>query len=161
MPRMKSLTLLALLLMSSACSTLSPNSRLTKLDLELSASERLNPDLDGRPSPIVLRLLELKSPVAFENADFFALYERAKETLAPDLVASEELELRPGEKRELKLTTKDDSRYVGVLAAYRDLPESQWRYVVKLTPVQVTQARLRLEQDGIHNLDAQAKKASD
>lgn len=161
MSRMKSFTLLALLLMSSACSTLSPNSRLTKLDLELSASERLNPDLDGRPSPIVLRLLELKTPVAFENADFFALYERAKETLAPDLVASEELELRPGEKRELKLATKDGSRYVGVLAAYRDLPESQWRYVVKLTPVQLTQARLRLEQDGIHNLDAQANEAND
>ena len=161
MSRMKSFTLLALLLMSSACSTLSPNSRLTKLDLELSASERLNPDLDGRPSPIVLRLLELKTPVAFENADFFALYERAKETLAPDLVASEELELRPGEKRELKLATQDGSRYVGVLAAYRDLPESQWRYVVKLTPVQLTQARLRLEQDGIHNLDAQANEAND
>ena len=161
MPRMNSFTLLALLLMSSACSTLSPNSRLTKLDLELGASDRLNPDLNGRPSPIVLRLLELKSPVAFENADFFSLYERAKETLAPDLVASEELELRPGEKRELKLTTKDGSRYVGVLAAYRDLPESQWRYVVKLTPAQLTQARLRLEQDGIHNLDAQANKTSD
>lgn len=57
----------------------------------------LFPNGNGRPSPIVVRLFELKHPVTFENADFFSLYERAKETLAPDLVASEEIELRPGE----------------------------------------------------------------
>ena len=158
MPRMNPLVVLALLLLCSACSSLSPYSRLTKLDLELSASEQLNPDLNGRPSPIVVRLFELKHPVAFENADFFSLYERAKESLAPDLVASEELELRPGDKRELKLSVNDGSRYVGVLAAYRDLPESQWRYVVQLTPARQTHAQLRLEQDGIHDLGASLAK---
>ncbi len=39
MPRMKPFAVLALLLLCSACSSLSPYSRLTKLDLELSASE--------------------------------------------------------------------------------------------------------------------------
>lgn len=93
----KSLWIFAALLLLAGCSTLSPYSKLTKLDLTLNASDQLNPDLHGRPSPIVVRLIELKNPVAFENADFFSLYERAKESLAPDMVASEELELRPGE----------------------------------------------------------------
>ncbi len=109
----------------------------------------------------MVRLFELKHPVAFENADFFSLYERAKESLAPDLVASEELELRPGDKRELKLSVNDGSRYVGVLAAYRDLPESQWRYVVQLAPTRQTRAQLRLEQDGIHDLGASLAKKGD
>lgn len=130
MPRFKSFTLLAVLALLSACSALSPYSELTKLDLDLQASDQLNPDLDGRPSPVVLRLLELKHPVAFENADFFSLYERARETLALDMVASEELEIRPGERRELKLSIDKDSRYVALLAAYRDLPETRWRYVI-------------------------------
>ncbi len=90
-PPARALAMLAVLALLAGCSTLSPYSRLTKLDLALSAGERVNPDLNGRPSPVVVRLFELKHPVAFENADFFSLYERPKETLDPDLVTSEEL----------------------------------------------------------------------
>ncbi|MEB0104693.1 type VI secretion system lipoprotein TssJ, partial [Pseudomonas sp. CCI3.2] len=72
------MSVFAALLLLAGCSTLSPYSTLTKLDLTLAASDQLNPDLHGRPSPIVVRLIELKNPVAFENADFFSLYERPK-----------------------------------------------------------------------------------
>ncbi|MDB5993528.1 MAG: type secretion protein [Pseudomonas sp.] len=147
---LKTLSACATLLLLAGCSALSPYSTLTKLDLTLSANDRLNPDLHGRPSPIVVRLIELKNPVAFENVDFFSLYERPKESLAPDLVASEELELRPGESLDLKLSVDSGSRYVGVLAAYRDLPETKWRYVVSLSPNERTHAELRLDQAGIH-----------
>ncbi|MBP5102221.1 type VI secretion system lipoprotein TssJ [Pseudomonas protegens] len=150
-PLLKALTVLMALALLTGCASMSPYSTLTKLNLKLSASDRLNPDLNGRPSPIVVRLMELKHPVAFENADFFSLYERARESLAPDLVASEELELRPGESLDVKLRVEDGSRFVGVLAAYRDLPESQWRYVVQLTPQEVTEVGLILDQSGIRN----------
>lgn len=146
------LAVLVTLLTLSGCSALSPYSDMTKLDLSLKGSETLNPDLNGRPSPIVLRLIELKHPVAFEGADFFSLYQRATESLAPDLVTQEELELRPGESRELKLSVGPDSRYVGVLAAYRDLPETQWRFVIPLKPQERTQMALRLDESGIHDL---------
>uniref|UniRef100_UPI0026327037 type VI secretion system lipoprotein TssJ n=1 Tax=Pseudomonas sp. TaxID=306 RepID=UPI0026327037 len=85
MHRFFPLALLAALLALGGCSALSPNSSMTKLDLTLNGSAELNPDLNGRPSPIVLRLIELKHPVAFESADFFSLYQRPKEALAPDL----------------------------------------------------------------------------
>ena len=57
----------------SACNLLSPYSDMTKIDLQISATDALNPDLHGRPSPVVLQLVELRHPVAFEQADFFAL----------------------------------------------------------------------------------------
>ena len=157
LPTFAALTLLLL----AGCSSLSPYSTVTKLNLTLTASDQLNPDLNGRPSPIVVRLLELKHPVAFENADFFSLYERAKESLAPDLVTSEELELRPGETVELKLSVEQGSRYVGVLAAYRDLPETRWRYTVQLTRMAVTGAHLTLDQAGIRNSNDVLAKADD
>ncbi|NUT75841.1 type VI secretion system lipoprotein TssJ [Pseudomonas sp. C1C7] len=144
-------SLLAVLVLIAGCSTFSPYSRVTKLNLKLTASDQLNPDLNGRPSPIVVRLYELKHPVAFENADFFSLYERARESLAPDMVASEELELRPGETVELKLSVEEGSRYVGVLAAYRDLMDTQWRYTLQVTPLQSTDSDLTLDQTGIRN----------
>ena len=153
MPRLLSLALCAALLTLAGCAAMSPYSTMTKLDLSLAGSDQLNPDLNGRPSPIVVRLMELKHPVAFENADFFSLYQRPKEALAPDLVTQEELELRPGETRELKVSVQQGSRYVGVLAAYRDLPEANWRYVIAIDEQQRKAANLRLDELGIRNLD--------
>jgi len=157
----KRLTVLMAMVLLAGCSSLSPFSQVTKVNLTLSGSDQLNPDLNGRPSPIVVRLFELKHPVAFENADFFSLYERARESLAPDLVASEELELRPGETLSLKLSVKEGSRYVGILAAYRDLPETRWRHTVPVTPMAITDADLTLDQSGIRNGNATLVKADD
>ncbi len=153
MSRFLSAAVLAALAALGGCSALSPNSDLTKLDLSLQGSDRLNPDLNGRPSPIVIRLIELKHPVAFENADFFSLYQRPKESLSPDLVIQEELELRPGEQRDLKLFVQEDSRYVGVLAAYRDLPESNWRFVIPLQRKAQNRIELTLDERGIQSSD--------
>lgn len=155
------LAVLGVMVLLTGCSVLSPYSSLTKLNLTLTASDQLNPDIHGRPSPIVVRLLELKHPVAFENADFFSLYERAGKSLAPDLSASEELQLRPGETVELKLSVREGSRYVGILAAYRDLPETRWRYTVPLTSEAKTHSRLTLDQTGIRNGNQIFAKAGD
>jgi type VI secretion system protein VasD len=136
----------------AGCSALSPFSSLTKLDLTLVAGERLNPDLHGRPSPVVVRLIALSHPVAFENSDFFSLYERAEQVLPKDWVNAEELELRPGERRLLKLNVAPHSRYVGVVAAYRDLPHVQWRWVLPVTAQRRTQAELVLDETGIRHV---------
>lgn len=117
----------------------------TRIDLEITGSERLNPDLSGRPSPIVVRLYELKNPVAFEHAEFFALYQQPQETLSLDLVAQEELELRPGEQHRLNLTTREGG-YLAVLAAYRNLPEADWRVVVPLNTGQRNAVSLHLDE---------------
>lgn len=153
MSRFLPAALIAALAVLGGCSALSPNSDLTKLDLSLDGSDKLNPDLNGRPSPIVIRLIELKHPVAFENADFFSLYQRPKEVLSPDLVIQEELELRPGEQRALKLFVQEGSRYVGVLAAYRDLPESNWRFVIPLQHKAQNRIELSLDEHGIQAVD--------
>ncbi|MFL1545734.1 type VI secretion system lipoprotein TssJ [Pseudomonas sp. O39] len=152
MPRV-ALPLLVVLSLLVGCSSVSPFSTLTKLDLTLTASEQVNPDLHGRPSPVVVHLLELKHPVAFEHADFFSLYGRAEQALSKDWVSSEELELRPGEQVSIKLRSEPQSRYVGIVAAYRDLPHVQWRWVVPLAPQQVTRTHLVLDQSGVRVAD--------
>ncbi|WP_432443542.1 type VI secretion system lipoprotein TssJ [Pseudomonas batumici] len=161
MTRFKTLASVLVFILLAGCSALSPYSSETKLNLKLSASDQLNPDLNGRPSPVVLRLLELKHPVAFQNADFFSLYDRAKDILSQDLVASEEIELRPGETLDLKLTVNGESRFVAVLAAYRDLPGTQWRYVIPVDAQQLTKIDLNLDKDGIQNAADKLAKAGD
>ena len=74
------MVLLTLLL--AGCSALSPYSNVTKLDLTLSASDQVNPDVHGRASPVVIRLLELK-----HFSDLPALLARPGETVAATVFA--------------------------------------------------------------------------
>ena len=59
----------AVLALLAGCSTLSPYSRLTKLDLALSAGAAGQSSLTGRPSPVVVRLFELETPGGVREAD--------------------------------------------------------------------------------------------
>lgn len=145
-----------LLFLLAGCSAVSPFSTLTKLDVVLTASEHVNPDVHGRPSPVVVQLIELRHGVAFEHADFFSLYDKAQRVLPKDWVSSEEVELRPGDHLALKLRIAPDSRFVGVLAAYRDLPRVQWRLLIPVAMQQRNRADLVLDQAGIRVVGALA-----
>jgi len=86
-----------------------------------------NPDLRGRPSPIVVRVYELKSTSTFNNADFFSLFDSESETLAGDLIGREEYDLRLDESRPYRRQLQPETKYIGVVAAFRDLEKSTWR----------------------------------
>ena len=104
-------------------------SEITKLDIRFTASGDLNPDISGRPSPLVVRLYELKAPSIFEQADFFSLYDYGKETLGPDFVALEERTLKPGEQLDMKLALHKSTNYIAIMGAYRNMNGSNWRRV--------------------------------
>jgi type VI secretion system protein VasD len=96
----------------------------------IKATPTTNPDLTGRPSPVVVRTYELRALGAFNGADFFSLFERESETLASDLVGREEYDLRPGETRPYKRQLQPDTKFFGVVVAFRDLENSRWRQAV-------------------------------
>jgi type VI secretion system protein VasD len=87
----------------------------------------VNPDSDGRPSPIVVRLYQLKEEGAFNSASYFALSDKEQATLGPSLESREEYELQPGQTKELILEIPPEARYLGVVAAYRNLNNSKWK----------------------------------
>ena len=104
----------------------------TKLVLTIEAASGVNPDTGLRPSPIKVRIYELKDPGAFSEADYFSLDTSDKVTLAADMLAKDEFILRPGESRTIERKSNPQTTAIGVLAGYRDLPNSTWRAVHKL-----------------------------
>lgn len=104
----------------------------TKLVLSMEAASGVNPDISLRPSPIKVRIYELKDPASFAEADYFSLDTTDKVTLAADMLAKDEFILRPGESRTIERKSKAQTTAIGVLAGYRDLPNSTWRVVFKL-----------------------------
>ena len=102
-----------------------PKSNKARMTVEATAT--VNPDATGRPSPVVLRVYQLKSDDKFSNADFFALFDDDQKVLGGDLISREELELAPGERRVLEFPVSGDAKFLGVMAAYRDIRNAHWR----------------------------------
>jgi type VI secretion system protein VasD len=107
----------------------------------------LNPDIKGRPSPIILRIYSLKSDDAFNNARFFELYENGDETLGADLLWQQELEFSPNEALQLdKMTLDSAARHLGFLAAYRDLDSAKWRGTIAIPVNRINFIHVTLDQ---------------
>jgi len=96
----------------------------------INADGSVNPDRGGRASPIVVRVYELKSVAAFNSADFFSLFDKEQETLGGELVGREEFQLQPAETRQYRRQLQPDTKFFGVVAAFRDLEQSRWRQAV-------------------------------
>ena len=99
----------------------------TPVTLTVAASVDVNPDSRNRASPILVRVYALKSTGPFDNADFFSLFEKDQATLGAELVQREELLLKPGDSRLLKMTLAADVKAIAVMGAYRDLERARWR----------------------------------
>ncbi len=101
-------------------------------NLEIYAKHDINPDSNGRPSPVVVYIFELSENTLFENQDFFSLYEDYERVLGADLVNKYELSLTPGKKETYNASMLPKTEYLGIVAAFRDIENSNWRQVIKV-----------------------------
>ncbi len=106
----------------------------SNLSINLAATDAINPDARKRPSPVVVRIYELKSGAQFDSADFVSLYEKDQALLGADIVARDEFVLRPGETKAINKVLAADTKFIGVVAAFRELERARWRGLVALVP---------------------------
>jgi len=104
----------------------------SSIDAHLKAGDQLNHDINGRPSPMVTRFYELKSLSIFNSTDFFTLYERDVAVLGGELLARDELRFQPGEQKKVVRKLNPDTRFIGVIGAYRDIENATWRKSIKV-----------------------------
>jgi type VI secretion system protein VasD len=102
------------------------------LEITMGAAERVNPTAAGRPSPIVVRLFELSNDAQFLSADYFVLMGQGGVPLGEEMLTNDEYNLLPGETRMVRRRAALNSRFLGVVAGYRDLTGSTWRAVAPL-----------------------------
>jgi type VI secretion system protein VasD len=104
-----------------------------QLDVVIEIGPGSNPDVRGRPSPVVVRVFELKAASAFLSADFLTLYDKEDATIAADRVSREEFVAQPKSSQAFKRELSPEVRFIGVMAAFRAMDRAQWRVAV---PVQ-------------------------
>ncbi|WP_290648307.1 type VI secretion system lipoprotein TssJ [Aquisalimonas sp.] len=110
----------------------------------------LNPNIEGRPSPVRIRVYQLSDRDAFMDASLRELLARDQEALGGALLSRDAFELCPlemednaaeyaglrcqGEELAVTLDIYPDVRFLAVMAEFYDVqdPASQWRAVTEV-----------------------------
>ncbi|CAO3444207.1 type VI secretion system lipoprotein TssJ [Azospirillum largimobile] len=106
----------------------------TTIQLTVVGAKALNPDPNGRPSPVMLRLYQLGPSDAFANADFFQVIDQDKATLGPTLLDRQELAVPPDSRQTVTVQPKPDVKTLAVAAAFRAYEEAGWRAMQPIEP---------------------------
>ncbi|MBN8429887.1 type VI secretion system lipoprotein TssJ [Microbulbifer salipaludis] len=114
------LVVIALVMGLVACQTTRRTLNLdTSIALAVEIENDVNPDSDGRSSPVVVRVFMLADDRQFSREDFLNLYENAESRLGKDLIDTVVLkEFAPGEQRVEQLALTPEVRYIGLLAEF-------------------------------------------
>lgn len=108
------------------------SNQLPELAITIHAVSYLNPNIYHQASPIVVSIYQLKSATLFGQLNFFALNNSVPNLLNPDLLDKSEIEIRPEQTQTVTQTLAADTRFIGVVAAYRDPENAQWRRVLPI-----------------------------
>jgi type VI secretion system protein VasD len=95
--------------------------------LTMTAAADANPDPGGAAAPVTVRIYQLASTAAFEQADFFQLYNNDQTVLGADLLGRDEVTITPGGTQQLVKELKPGVTAIGVVAAFRDIQHANWR----------------------------------
>lgn len=105
-----------------------------QLSLHVLAGKAVNADEQGRASPVLVRIYELKRGDALMAADYFSLESDDKAHLGENVLARDEFILRPGETRDIQRKSHPEATAIGVFAGFRSLEKATWRQVHELPP---------------------------
>lgn len=134
--RIRRMVLVGIAALLTACASKPPEDVVLKGTLQAVAT--VNPDGQGRPSPLVIKIFQLKADSKFELADFFALFDNAEGTLGADMLAVEDVMLSPGDLKPYEGAFDPETRFIGVIAAYRDINQAKWKAIVPMPERNIT-----------------------
>ncbi len=118
----------------SGCGALGDVAAPSEATVTVSASPNVNPDASHRPSPVLVRIFQLKSAAALDQADYFKLTGDPQAALGDTLVAHDQALVTPGQTRSVPLKLDPATQVIGVVAGFRDVDHARWRTSVAVDP---------------------------
>jgi type VI secretion system protein VasD len=99
------------------------------------ASPTTNRTPEGEGRPVVVRLYQLKADSRLYNAPFERVWKDDKATLADDVVASQEVEVYPGTRTDVKFERPPTVNHVAGVALFSNPTGHAWFASLDLPPV--------------------------
>lgn len=124
-----------------ACSSSTPvvvqppkSCTLQVVGMTIIASPKINPEEDGSPRPVQLRLYQLKTDTRLLNASFDQIWKDDKGTLQDDLVKVDEFPVYPDTRTEVKFERDQNALFVVGVALFRSPKGRNWWTEFELPP---------------------------
>jgi type VI secretion system VasD/TssJ family lipoprotein len=131
------------------CGALSAGCSKPTIGLIVASQPNVNPDHSGRPSPVIVKMYELRNDLAFKQADFQSLFNTPLQVLGADLIAADEIVFIPGEARHILYQPNPNTRFVGVVAGFRQMDRALWRVIKAVDPEEETWLAIELNDASI------------
>ncbi|ELR67256.1 Type VI secretion lipoprotein/VasD [Photobacterium marinum] len=143
------ITSLLLAALLSGCSFWGDEVLAPRLVLNIQAASNINPNVEGKPSPVEIRVYQLTDSQAFSLADFIQIYNDEQGVLKAELLVARQLaSVLPGETRQESLPLAANTKFIGVIAGFADYREAKNKVIYK--PLIVGSAAINIELDGIN-----------
>ncbi|MFK5914342.1 MAG: type VI secretion system lipoprotein TssJ [Woeseiaceae bacterium] len=158
----KNWVLVLVLLTLTACSSINTSvggffNMDTDLEIKFSVDSDVNPDDDKKPSPLFVRMYQLKSTKMFNRANFIDLYEKDKEVLGADMISKQILRrIKPGESRNENFVLNKETHYIGLYAEFLQYKKSAFKLLIPVVPTNVigTTEKVLISGNRLINLNA-------
>ncbi len=115
------------------------------VNVVLFGSSGINPGLNERPSPVLVRVYELKTVTAFDAADYFALADKDRELLGADLLGRDDYQIKPGERLQVARTLNTATKRLAAMVSFRDLERSVWKASVAISDPPPDEIRILID----------------
>jgi|LGVF01.2.fsa_nt_gb type VI secretion system protein VasD len=110
----------------------------TDLEIRFKVDADVNPDDDKKPSPLFVRMYQLKSAKMFNRANFIDLYEKDKDVLGADMISKQILRrIKPGESRTENFVLNKEANYIGLYAEFLQYKKSSFKLLIPVVPTNV------------------------
>jgi len=123
----KKVSVVSLFVLLAACSS---NSEIyVDFRYLISAASDINPDIEGRPSSVIVRVYQLTDKLNFENANYDELFESGHNALGTEFITLNEYLVDPNTKNDVDLKISENAKFIGVVVGYRSVDMVTWRTV--------------------------------
>lgn len=139
----KIIVLTSLVISLSSCSSINSSvggffNMDTDLEIKFKVDADVNPDDDKKPSPLFVRMYQLKSAKMFNKANFIDLYEKDKDVLGADMLSKQKLRrIKPGESRNENFVLNKEAHYIGLYAEFLQYKKSSFKLLIPVVPTNV------------------------
>lgn len=124
----------------------------TDIKITFEVDSDINPDEKNKPSPLFVRMYELKSETLFNKVDFVGLYEKDEALLGADLIRKQELKrIAPGEDHIERFVADKETHYIAIYAEFFNYKDAKYKIIFPVTTNNIfrNSVRVRITENNI------------
>ena len=140
-------TVLLSLLFLNGCSHFTKSDSVNHdVKINVTATPGVNPNIEGRASPVIVKVFALKKDTEFKQSGFFALYGMSSKQHSEDVLAIKTLVLLPGGSQDVIMSLPSGTAFIGAIAAFQNLDDTVWLATNQILRSKVLQIEVSADQ---------------